>query len=362
MNKLNVYISKSYKNALDNIDLSFLLNDKTKINIIYHYNYNNKEYLDLVIRHSSRYTFDYLQIFYKNMVFINNFFNKYLLADIYKYSNDLTLFPFTFVLHKYDKSIIKSYIDIYNDKYNNNDINKYYLNNLWIVRSTYTYNFIDILVLTTEELLNYKNNNIYIQKYLERPLIINNKKHTILTYLILMPKVIFKDNKYIIKTINNKIKYKIYLHKHIIGRHTINDYQYNNTNLSNISTMSIFQDYFQDHHYKLIDDKIFNLVYDSVNKLRKIKKFRKIINKSIANYPYFSQLFSIEFDIDQDKNYIYIDRITTTHGIEYNHFKSTTILKSFYQKLIKLIYKIKFNKLISYDNKVTNDLILIKNK
>jgi len=359
MYELNIHISPSYKPIIHNIDFNFIIKDNNKINIIEHDNYDNKDKLDLNIRHSCIYSYLYIDSFYNNKVFINTFRDKHLISHIYEYSDDLTIFPYIFTNNHYSKFYIQQHLDQYNKLYNNNKISKSFGNKYWLVKSQDTFNFIDILLLTDTELLNYNNKNIFIQKYLEYPLINNNKKNTIKAHIMIFPKIININDYYHIKYNDINIDYKIYLHKYIMITNTINDYIYNDTSMKNINTMQVIQGFDSNNHKLLEDTHIKNLIIKNLKKLKKNKNFDKIIKKSIYGYPYFGQIISIDFEIDNDKKNIYIDRITGNMGLEYDEFKKSNIFLSFYQKLIKSVFKIKYNKLIKYKNKYTNELILI---
>ena len=359
MNILKIHISPSYKSIINNLNLNYDLINNEKIDIKYYEDYKEKENLDLNIRHVSNYSSIYIEILYKNKIFINNFRDKYTITRLYKYSNNLELFPYTFICKYYNRYYIEQNIKYYKKLYNNNKINKCFGIEYWLVKSLNTYNFTDILLLTEEELLNYKSVNIFIQKYLERPLIINKKKHNIKIHIMIFPKIIKKNNKYKIKIKENIIKYNIFLHKYYMGRYTINDYKYDDNNIYNFNTLQIYQGFDSNNIYNLKDDNINKLILESLKKLKKEENFEKIVNESIYGYPYFGQIIAIEYEIDENKKSIYIDRITDNMGLDYDEIYKSKILDAYYQKLIKLIYKIRYNKLIKYKKKYTKDLIKI---
>ena len=80
-------------------------------------------------------------------------------------------------------------------------------------------------------LLNIKKKNIIIQKYLEKPHLIDNKKVDFRVHLFIIPKIIYKDNKYQIKYKNNKIVLHYYFHNQILLKYSFNNYNLNDKNI-----------------------------------------------------------------------------------------------------------------------------------
>jgi hypothetical protein len=244
MFKITLYIS-SRLSYIDIDKLKFpLKNNNDNLNIIISENFNINNVLDLdkmsildtYINFNGMFSNDYSEIFLKNKVFINNFFNnKSLLSSIYYYNEDYNIFHYSFISKKYNSFYIKQKIDLYNKLYDNDKINKDYGKDLWIVKNINLYNSFDILILNSEELINYDNDNIFILKYLEKSNLINNKKYSLIAHFFIFPKIIKKDNIYVIDyDENNNIKYKLFYYDFLMIKDSFNDIETNSIHIQNI--------------------------------------------------------------------------------------------------------------------------------
>ena len=209
----------------------FFINLFTLLDIDYEFINNYDEYADFVIN-SKNNIFINNKILYdkfnRNKTIMNNIELNYLLMNKNLLINNKYT-PYTFSIDfddlNYDKKLMKNFINKYH-------YNKYFGNNLWILKNSKSGRGIGTLLVSTEELLNLENNEEFIkeisqfknktsyiiQKYLEKPILYDNKKYDVRVHILLLTKL-DKDN---------NIIYKFYLSKNIILRLSTVNFNLNN--------------------------------------------------------------------------------------------------------------------------------------
>jgi len=264
----------------------------------------------------------------KNITIMNNIENNFQLMN-----KDLLIntdfSPYTFIIDfnhlSYDKNLMKKYINLY--KYN-----KFFGDKYWILKNTRSGRGIGTVFVTTDELYNlntnqrfidelsnfkYDKNSYIIQKYLEKPIIYDNKKYDIRVHILLLTKFH-----------NNKIIYKFYLYNDLIVRLTSINFDLNNTDKrSHLTNMAVQN---QLNTFKLHDfvdneiyDKIYNNIYKQVKEFLSSTKFTSILNK-INKYPYCYDIFGLDILLDEDYNTYLID-YNTMPSLKSNIFLSDVL-------------------------------------
>lgn len=261
----------------------------------------------------------------KNITIINNIENNFQLMNKDLLMNN-NYSPYTFIIDfnhlSYNKDLMKKYINKYN-------YNKYFGNTYWILKNTRSGRGIGTVYVTTNELYNldtnqrfidelsnfkYDKNSYIIQKYLEKPIIYDNKKYDIRAHILLLT-----ESHY------DKIIYKFYLYNDFIVRLTSIKFDLNNTDKKSHLTNMAVQN--QLNTFKLDDfvnndiyNKIYNNIYNQVKEFISSSKFITILNK-INKYPYCYDIFGLDILLDEDYNTYLID-FNTMPSLKSNIFFS----------------------------------------
>ena len=278
--------------------------------------------------------------------------NKDLFND-YKYTQ--YSFSIFFNDKKYNKKLIKSYLDKYQS-------NKNFGKDYWILKNSKSGQGIGTFIVKTNELYNLENNidfnneiikfpsktTYIVQKYLEKPILYDNKKYDIRAHILLITKL---DN-------NNNIYYKFYLYKEFIAKFTSIDYNLHNTDKkSHLTNLSIQEDYNKYDLRDLITNDIYNKIYNDVYfKIKKFIKSDKFIKKlkSINDYPYIYDIFGVDILLDEDYNSYLID-FNTLPGLKthlLNPKRQSSTIDS-YNTIVNLLECI-FLRLITVYTKLKN--------
>jgi hypothetical protein len=247
MNDLNIYVIQrfynTYTNFINKYNLENIIfkNKKININFIDKFNINNLNNYDCIIKFKPNYSNEAIKIMYENMIFINTFLKYEILENKNTSINNITLFPYSFYLLNIDNKIIDSKIEEYNFLYNSNKINKDFGKDLWIIKENYSNRGIGTFLCKTMDLYKINKKDIVIQKYLEKTYIINKKKIDIRIYVLIIPKIIYKNNKYQLLYINNKLILNYYLHNILLYKNSLNDYDVNDTDIKTHLTNTFVQ-------------------------------------------------------------------------------------------------------------------------
>ena len=303
----SIYISNNINYSNYHIYLSYISN-YLLLNFNFVDNYDTK--IDFLFKSKNQFTNQEFTIFKNNITIINCLKNNYLLMDKNIFS-DYNYTPYFFTIDFnnlfYDKKLMKSLINNYN--YNPN-----FGNDLWILKNTRSGRGIGTLLVSTNDLLNLESNNKFIeernkfknktsyiiQKYLEKPILNNNKKYDIRVYILLLTS--YK---------NNKIIYKFYLYKHITSRFTTKNYTLDNLdNKIHLTNMEVQNELNSYNILDFINEELYNKIYDDVHykikKFIKRDKFKKILYE-INDYPYVYDIFALDILLDKDYNSYLID-------------------------------------------------------
>ena len=294
--------------------------------------------------------------FLKNITIMNNIEYNYLLMnkDIII---DLKSTPYTFNINfnnlYYNKKKMK-------EKINNYKYNKYFGNKYWILKNTKSGRGIGTLLVTTDELLlletnkrfineisNFKNKktSYIIQKYLENPVIYDNKKYDIRVHILLLTKL---DK--------NIINYKFYLYKEIIARLTTKNFNlYDKDKKSHLTNMAVQNELntynFKDFVDNEIYDKVYKNIYIQVKELLLSDKFINIL-KNINKYPYCYDIIGLDVLLDNDYNTYIID-LNVNPSIKSNIFNKDVLypFDNYNESNINMIECILFRIIKLYNNK-----------
>ena len=280
------------------------------------------------------------------MVFINTFLKYNLLENKNTLINNIKIFPFSFYLKDFKQDIIKEEINKYNKLYDNNKINKDFGKDYWIVKDNYSNRGIGTIVCKTEDLYKINKKDIVIQKYLEKPHLINNKKVDIRLYLLIIPKIEFKDGKYQIAYKNNKILLNYYLNNLILFKNSFNEFNLTDTDLKTHLTNWFVQD-------RTLIVKNFIFIEDQILYKTNIKykillyisdpNIQKTIYESINNYPFFYQIVGIDMIITNNQD-VYIVDTNTNANVHFDEIDNTYLMVACLQRIFRVIFKLKYNK------------------
>jgi len=264
----NIYISKNSNFIAIN---QYIIHIFSYLNIPIKFidNYTNQK-IDLIIKAKYDMKLEDEDNYKKNITIINclkknyELMNKDLLKD---YENTPYFFTIFFDNKKYNKEQIRFNLNKYIYKEN-------FGKDYWILKNTKSGRGIGTFLVKTEDLYNLENNEEFkkqiikfpskttyvVQKYLEKPILYNDKKYDIRAHILL-----------ITKYIDNKIIYKFYLYKDFEARITTIDNNLNNLNLDT------------DKEKNLLFIK--NIIFEIKNKILEIKKNNssKLDLKNILN-------------------------------------------------------------------------------
>lgn len=367
MKDLNIYIVKKFYDTYiifkNKYNLENIIFNNIKVNINFTdeiiYTQEGLKKYDCLIKHNPNYKKETIEIMYKNMVFINTFLKYDILENKNTLIDDIKLFPYTFYLYDFNKKIIKNKIKEYNNLYNGNMINTDYGIEYWIVKENYNNRGIGTFLCKTEDLYKIKKKDIIIQKYLEIPSLIDKKKYDIRMYLFIIPKVIYKDDKYQLLYKNNKLVLNYYIHNIMLYKYSLNIYDINDkdikTHLTNTYIQNTKNYYFIDNNdndiKKNIKSKIISYLSNDIT--------QKYIYKSINKYPFFYQIIGIDSIISKNKQ-IYIVDVNTKSSLHYEEINDTYLNIACLQRVFRTIYKLKYNRKYKINKKIKNYLEKIK--
>jgi len=353
---INIYVTQYYIKSINeiinkyNLENDIFKNKKLIINIYKKFEYDMIQKYNIIIKMKNNYTIDILKLMLINKIYINFFKNYNILGYKNILKNNDYLYPYTFYFNNYNIDIIKNNISIYNEKFKNNKINKQFGNELWIVKDNIGARGINTNIYTFDELLTLNKNNIIIQKYLEYPYLVDNKKHDIRVHLIIIPKIIKINNKYELKYKNNKLQLHYYLHNVILGKFCYNNYDKNDKNLITHLTNQYIQGYEKYNNYIFYDNDIYDLIKKKLLKFIFQNNIQDIIYNCIDDYPYFYQIIAFDILITQDKKDIFIIDVNTNPGLSYDDILKTKLMNLTLQRVIRSIYKLKYNLKIKINN------------
>jgi len=366
MNKsINFYITKYYEEPFNiiinryKLNKNIFQNEIIDINIYHNFDINILNKYDIIIKMKTNYSNEVKKLMLSYKTFINTFINYHLLQYKNILVNKINLYPYSYYLKKSNINEIEKVINIYNNKYNNDEIDKDFGKDYWIVKDNDNNRGINMNIYKTDELLKIKRDNIIIQKYLEKTYQIKNKKVDIRVHLIILPIIEYKDNNYQIKYKNNKIKLHYYLHNYILCKYSYNDFNLDDKNLKTHLTNQYIQGYDNTNNFLLKDQIILKKIKKKLKEFIKQKNIEEIIYNCIDNYPYFYQIIGIDLIISHTNHNIYIIDINTNVGLSYDTIYKSYLMILCLQRVIRIIYKLKYNKkykinknLISYLEKI----------
>jgi len=348
-----IYISKSINFSLfykyfD--DIFNILNKKYK----YIENYDDK--VDFIIKSKNDLDEKTLEKCKRNITIINCLQNNHLMMNKKIFLN-FKYTPYFFYINfdnmKYDKKIVKNYIE----KYKRDDIfgDKY-----WILKNTKSGKAIGTMIVRTEELYNLENNKEFIkernnfgekteyiiQKYLEKPILYNNLKYDLRVYILILSSL---DN-------DNNIYYKFYLFNEILIKFSTKKYDLKDknkkTHITNMHLHGIVN--FNDLKNIVTKDKfdyIYNDIFKNVKKFIKFKLFHNLLHK-INNYPYVFDIIGLDVLVDEKYNTYLIDfNINPGYNITMVNKEELDKIKIIHDIHDNLLYTI-FIKIIKKYNKI----------
>ena len=285
-----------------------------------------KKYKDSIINHTPAYK----NIYYKNLLI------KYLSDDIY---TNLKYLPFSFVVDpkKDNTHNINNNIKIYKKLFEKNN-----LKNLWILKPYDGGLGNDIMICKEEDI--HKNIRAFkkivvIQKYIENPLLLNNKKFHIRVYVLIIP-----------NNINNICKgYKVYYNNNYFACSSIVDYDEKKIEEKKIHiTNASVQGYKTlDSNLMFFDKKTINeiLVIDILDK--KIKDICKTIflKENFPNLinPYQEancyELYGLDFLIDTNEN-VWLLEINVSPGLS---IQTSTVRQKIVPQMMEDMFSLIFS-------------------
>ena len=332
----NIYIKNN--NILYNIFFIIFIIIFDILTIKYNFINNYDNNVDIIIKAKNNINYNILN---KKKIIINSFNNSFLLMDK-KLLNNYIITPYNFEIKfqklYYDKKLMKTMIDNYNNYYNNN-----LGNDIWILKNTTSGQGIGTILLKKDELLKldqneefikerniFKENTSYtIQKYLEKPFLYNNKKGDIRVFIII----------YCYKK-NNKLIYKFYTYNKLLFKYSNLDYDINNLDkyihLTNVSIQNIY--YLKKQLYNIINNNDYDNIYNDI----KLKLKQQMSNKYFKDFfinnklEYVYEIYGVDFLLDKDYNTYLID-FNTTIGLNSLYI---------YNNILKQKENIQFNMLI----------------
>ena len=354
----NIYIKNN--NKLYNIYIIIFIIIFDILNIKYNYINNYDDKVDIIIKAKNNINYTLLN---NKKIIINSFINSYLLMDK-KLLNNYNITPYNFEIKfnklNYDKKLMKTMIDKYNDYYNKN-----MGNDLWILKNSNSGQGIGTIILKKDDLLKLdqnkefikernifkENTNYTIQKYLEKPFLYNNKKGDLRVFV-----VVFCYKK------NNKLKYKFYTYKKLLFKYSDKEYDINNLDkyihLTNESVQNIYElkEQLNDIVNKDVYEKIYNDIQFKLKEQMTNKYFKDFYINNKLEYVY--EIYGVDFLLDNDYNTYLID-FNTTISL-YSTYEYFNILKQkeniIFNMLIMIILKMlkiynKDKKFINKENK-----------
>lgn len=351
---IHIYLSKYYIDMFDDLEKYYDFSNNIflnqKLNIIYHYNFdiNYLDKYDIIIKMKSNYSQHVLNIMKTNIIFINTFIDFITLENKNIIMNNNKLYPFTFYLSSVNIDIIQYHLNVYNNKYNNNEIDIDFGKEYWIVKDNLGNRGINTELYNTNELLSLKRKDVIIQKYLEKPFFHEPKRKVDLrVHFLIYPKIIKnkQTNKYEIKySKNDKIKLSFYLHKLVISRYTLSDYDLNNKDMTkHLTNLHIQTEHASSNSYYDISTILYKRIKDKIKLFLKSKEIKDKIYEGTKNYPYFYQIVALDLLLTNTKHDIYIIDFNLNPGIYSKTLFKTRFILLCFQKIFRMIYKLKYN-------------------
>jgi glutathione synthase/RimK-type ligase-like ATP-grasp enzyme len=280
-------------------------------------------------------------VLFNHMPFSHLLGNKKTFVNLLIDNNKLFKYhPFT-IISDIDSNL-KLYDKIYND---NKNLGK----KLWLVKPSKESGGEGIKFVNVNELYKYDNSDYVIQKYLEHPLLLNGYKFDFRTY------VLFSQEK------------KLYIHNYYEVR--IAHSKYNKDDISTMDSHLTNLTYQEDKGYDVSNkrlnvyqfEKLYEKEYNKKINLVKIiskaviKTFDAIKDKiDLINNNNFFELYGMDVILDKDIN---------PYILEFNHHPGFGIGIGDYKhhlNLINDIFTATIDKVFNIDNKVSDNLIEIK--
>ena len=351
MKLITIYISKYYIDFFNilqkdyNLNKTIFYNKTVNINFITNFNIKLFNTYDIMIKMKKNYSNDDINIMKSNIIFINSFKKR----DLIGYKNilldNINLYPYTFYLEKFNINTIKHNINIYNDYYNNNKINKDFGIDYWIVKDNFGQQGKNTNIYTTDELLKLNKNNVVIQKYLEKTLMnILKQKIDYRIHLLIIPVIKYnkKTKKYEIKyDKNNNIKLHYYLHNIIFERYSSMIYNIKSKDMKVHLTNAYIQE--NPNNFILNDNILYNKIKNKISLFIHQSYIKNIINNCIDNYQYFYQIIAFDLICTEYNNDLFLIDVNTNSVLISDNIYKSKLLNLCFQRILRCIYKLKYN-------------------